>query len=104
DDINSISRRIAVSHFVEESEADSARFRGALRRHCHHQRPGRERPPNRRWGEGERSGGGVAHVPAALLRRSSARRRTPCDQLRRYTRRLTATQTCRGRKRRITPC
>ena len=28
--------------------------------------PGRERPPNRRWGEGPGSGGGVAHVPAAL--------------------------------------
>src|SRR5262252_1110722 len=28
--------------------------------------PGRERPPNRPWGEGPGSGGGVAHVPAAL--------------------------------------
>jgi hypothetical protein len=28
--------------------------------------PGRERPLNRRWGQGQGSGGGVAHVPAAL--------------------------------------
>ena len=28
--------------------------------------PGRERPPNRPWGQGPGSGGGVAHVPAAL--------------------------------------
>ena len=43
--------------------------------------PGRERPPNRRWGEGERSGGGVAHVPAALrdsLSVGKNRRRIGC--------------------------
>jgi len=28
--------------------------------------PGRERPPNWRWGEGQGPRGGVAHVPAAL--------------------------------------
>ena len=28
--------------------------------------PGRERPPNRPWGQGPGSRGGVAHVPAAL--------------------------------------
>jgi hypothetical protein len=28
--------------------------------------PGRERPRDRPWGQGPRSGGGVAHVPAAL--------------------------------------
>src|SRR6267142_5519116 len=28
--------------------------------------PGRERPRNRPWGHGRGSGGGVAHVPAAL--------------------------------------
>ena len=28
--------------------------------------PGRERPPNRLWGEGQGSRGGVAHVPAVL--------------------------------------
>ena len=43
--------------------------------------PGRERPPNRPWGQGPGSAGGVAHAPAALLRRSSARLKTPRDNV-----------------------
>ena len=38
--------------------------------------PGRERPRNRPWGQGQGSGGGVAHVPAAL-RGAVGRRQKP---------------------------
>jgi len=64
-------------------------------RRSHDRQPWRERPPNPLWGQGPGSAGGVAHVPAALLHPSAARRSTPCCRQRsEATRRLSATQTC----------
>ena len=49
--------------------------------------PGRERPRDRPWGQGQGSGGGVAHVPAAL-RGAVGRRQKPPPHLH-HTARLT---------------
>jgi len=39
--------------------------------------PGRERPRDRPWGQGQGSGGGVAHVPAALRGAVGGRQKPP---------------------------
>ena len=62
--------------------------------------PRRERPPNRRWGEGPGSAGGVAHVPAALRDAQSVgknRRRIVCGFAGVYVRKLPHRSQLRGR-------
>src|SRR5437016_4454533 len=62
--------------------------------------PGRERPPNRRWGEGEGPAGGVAHVPAALrdaIRVGRNRRRDESPISRLYAAKCSQRNQIRGR-------
>ena len=61
-DRSALSLGLPVQSGHGGNRASSDRF---ARRSCDAQ-PGRERPPNRPWGHGPGSGGGVAHVPAAL--------------------------------------
>ena len=99
-----ISTEFPARTVLQLRGANHVRFRRGFRatnpRGSNHQQPGRERPPNRPWGQGPGSAGGVAHALAALRRHPFARRRMPRPQRRKRTRRLSATQTCCRRNRR----
>ncbi len=91
DDINRTSSRVVVRISRYQSRRCRVDLGPEFRRRSHHQQPGRERPRNRPWGQGPGSAGGVAHVPAALRRRSFTRRKTPRDRVPLLTRQLSAT-------------